>query len=103
MPGKQMTIGADFNAGLISPEEAVKRREDLQRESSLFGSMDGAMKFVKGDTIAGIIIVVINIVGGLIIGIVMNGMHAADAVSKYTILTIGDGLASPVLSILMSI
>lgn len=103
MPGKQMTIDADFNAGLISPEEAVKRREDLQRESSLFGSMDGAMKFVKGDTIAGIIIVVINIVGGLIIGIVMNGMPAADAISKYTILTIGDGLASQVPSLLMSI
>ncbi len=103
MPGKQMTIDADFNAGLISPEEAVRRREDLQRESSLFGSMDGAMKFVKGDTIAGIIIVVINIVGGLIIGIVMNGMPAADAVSKYTILTIGDGLASQVPSLLMSI
>lgn len=103
MPGKQMTIDADFNAGLISPEEAVKRREDLQRESSLFGSMDGAMKFVKGDTIAGIIIVVINIVGGLIIGIAMNGMPAADAVSKYTILTIGDGLASQVPSLLMSI
>ena len=63
MPGKQMTIDADFNAGLISPDEAVKRREDLQRESSLFGSMDGAMKFVKGDTIAGIIITVINILG----------------------------------------
>ena len=103
MPGKQMTIDADFNAGLISPEEAVRRREDLQRESSLFGSMDGAMKFVKGDTIAGIIIVVINIVGGLIIGILLNGMPAADAVSKYTILTIGDGLASQVPSLLMSI
>ena len=66
MPGKQMTIDADFNAGLISPEEATKKREDLSRESSLMGSMDGAMKFVKGDTIAGIIIVIINIVGGLL-------------------------------------
>ena len=103
MPGKQMTIDADFNAGLISPEEAVKRREDLQRESSLFGSMDGAMKFVKGDTIAGIIITVINIVGGLIIGVLLNGMPAADAVSKYTILTIGDGLAAQVPSLLMAI
>ncbi len=103
MPGKQMTIDADFNAGLISPEEAVRRREDLQRESSLFGSMDGAMKFVKGDTIAGIIITVINIVGGLVIGILMNGMPAADAVSKYTILTIGDGLAAQVPSLLMAI
>ena len=103
MPGKQMTIDADFNAGLISPEEATKKREDLQRESNLFGSMDGAMKFVKGDTIAGIIIVIINIVGGLCIGCLMNQMQLADAVSKYTILTIGDGLASQVPSLLMSI
>ena len=103
MPGKQMTIDADFNAGLISPEEATKKREDLQRESNLFGSMDGAMKFVKGDTIAGIIIVIINIVGGLCIGCLLNNMPAADAVSKYTILTIGDGLASQVPSLLMSI
>jgi len=103
MPGKQMTIDADFNAGLISPEEAVKRREDLQRESSLFGSMDGSMKFVKGDTIAGLIITVINIVGGLCVGCLMNNMPIADAVSKYTILTIGDGLAAQVPSLLMSI
>lgn len=103
MPGKQMTIDADFNAGLISPEEAVRKREDLQRESNLFGSMDGAMKFVKGDTIAGIIIVVINIIGGLCIGALMNGMPLADAVSKYTILTIGDGLAAQVPSLLMAI
>lgn len=103
MPGKQMTIDADFNAGLISPEEAVRKREDLQRESNLFGSMDGAMKFVKGDTIAGIIIVVINIVGGLCIGALMNGMPIADAVSKYTVLTIGDGLAAQVPSLLMAI
>ena len=103
MPGKQMTIDADFNAGLISPEEAVKRREDLQRESSLFGSMDGSMKFVKGDTMAGIIIVIINIVGGLCIGCLMNQMPIGDAVSKYTVLTIGDGLASQLPSLLMSI
>ena len=103
MPGKQMTIDADFNAGLISPEEAVKKREDLQRESSLFGSMDGSMKFVKGDTIAGIIIVLINIIGGLCIGCLVNQMPAADAVSKYTVLTIGDGLASQLPSLLMSI
>ena len=91
MPGKQMTIDADFNAGLISPEEATKKREDLSRESSLMGSMDGAMKFVKGDTIAGIIIVIINIVGGLCVGCLMNQM------------AIGDGLASQVPSLLMSI
>jgi len=103
MPGKQMTIDADFNAGLISPEEAVKRREDLQRESSLYGSMDGAMKFVKGDTIAGIIIVLINIIGGLLIGMLMNGMPADEAVNKYTVLTIGDGLASQLPSLLMAI
>ena len=103
MPGKQMTIDADFNAGLISPEEAVKKREDLQRESSLFGSMDGSMKFVKGDTMAGIIIVIINIVGGLCVGCLMNQMPIADAVGKYTILTIGDGLASQLPSLLMSI
>lgn len=103
MPGKQMTIDADFNAGLISPEEAVKKREDLQRESSLFGSMDGAMKFVKGDTMAGIIITIINIVGGLIIGCLMNGLAPGEAVNKYTILTIGDGLCAQVPSLLMSI
>lgn len=103
MPGKQMTIDADFNAGLISPEDAVRKREDLQRESNLFGSMDGAMKFVKGDTIAGIIIVIINIIGGLCIGSLMNGMPIADAVSKYTVLTIGDGLAAQVPSLLMAI
>lgn len=103
MPGKQMTIDADFNAGLISPEEAVFKREELQRESALYGSMDGAMKFVKGDTIAGIIIVIINIIGGLTIGMAMNGMAIEDAVSKYTILTVGDGLASQLPSLLMSI
>ncbi len=103
MPGKQMTIDADFNAGLISPEEATKKREDLQRESNLFGSMDGAMKFVKGDTIAGIIITLINIVGGLCIGCLMNQMPIADAVAKYTILTIGDGLSAQLPSLLMAI
>ncbi len=103
MPGKQMTIDADFNAGLISPEEATQKREDLSRESSLMGSMDGAMKFVKGDTIAGIIIVLINIIGGLCVGCLMNQMQIGDAVSKYTVLTIGDGLASQVPSLLMSI
>lgn len=103
MPGKQMTIDADFNAGLISPDEAVKRREDLQRESSLFGSMDGAMKFVKGDTMAGIIIVIINVVGGLLIGILQNGLQPMEAVQKYTVLTIGDGLAAQLPSLLMAI
>src|SRR5574344_1457601 len=103
MPGKQMTIDADFNAGLISPEEAVKKREDLQRESNLFGSMDGALQFVKGNTIAGIIIVIINIIGGLCVGCLLNGMEIEDAVSKYTVLTIGDGLSAQLPSLLMAI
>src|SRR5574344_1493147 len=103
MPGKQMTIDADFNAGLISPEEAVKKREDLQRESNLFGSMDGALQFVKGNTIAGIIIVIINIIGGLCVGCLLNGMQLEDAVSKYTVLTIGDGLSAQLPSLLMAI
>ena len=103
MPGKQMTIDADFNAGLISPEEAVKKREDLQRESSLFGSMDGAMKFVKGDTIAGIIIVIINILGGLAIGMLQSGLSFEDAVNTYTKLTIGEGLSAQLPSLLMAI
>lgn len=103
MPGKQMTIDADFNAGLISPEEAIKRREDLQRESALFGSMDGAMKFVKGDAIAGIIITVINAIGGLAIGMLMNGMAIEEALQHYTILTVGDGLAAQVPALLMSV
>ena len=103
MPGKQMTIDADFNAGLIGPDEAVKRREDLQRESSLFGSMDGAMKFVKGDAIAGIIITVINIIGGLIIGTMMVGLDINTAVNKYTTLTVGESLSSQLPALLMAV
>jgi flagellar biosynthesis protein FlhA len=103
MPGKQMTIDADFNAGLIPPDEAVRRREDLQRESALFGSMDGAMKFVKGDAIAGIIITVINAIGGLAIGIAIRGMALEEALTTYTKLTVGDGLAAQVPALLMSV
>lgn len=103
MPGKQMTIDADFNSGLISPDEAVRRREDLTRESALYGSMDGAMKFVKGDSIAGIIITVINIIGGLAIGVGTRGLDIGTAVGIYTVLTIGDGLASQIPALLMSV
>lgn len=103
MPGKQMSIDADFNSGLISPEEAISKREDLQRESALFGSMDGAMKFVKGDSIAGIIITVINIIGGLGVGIGQKGLDLATAVNKYTLLTIGDGLAAQIPALLMAV
>lgn len=103
MPGKQMTIDADFNAGLIGPDEAIKRREDLQRESSLYGAMDGSMKFVKGDAIAGIIITVVNIVGGLAIGVAMKNLDISVALNKYTILTIGDGLAAQIPALLMAV
>ncbi|HSA07091.1 MAG TPA: flagellar biosynthesis protein FlhA [Candidatus Gastranaerophilales bacterium] len=103
MPGKQMSIDADFNQGLIGPEEAVRRREDLQRESALYGSLDGAMKFVKGDTIAGIIITVINIIGGLAVGMLMMGMELGEAVETFTKLTIGDGLAAQIPSLLMAV
>lgn len=103
MPGKQMVIDGDFNAGLISPDEAQKRREDLQRESALYGAMDGAMKFVKGDAIAGILITVINLIGGLAIGMIMKGMPAGEAVQKYSILTIGDGLVQQVSALMMSV
>lgn len=103
MPGKQMSIDADFNSGLISPEEAIKRREDLQRESSLFGSMDGAMKFVKGDAIAGIIITIVNIVAGFAIGMLVRGLPFEAALSTYTLLTVGDGLAAQVPALLMAV
>lgn len=103
MPGKQMTIDADFNQGLISPEEAVMKRDELSRESALYGSLDGAMKFVKGDTIAGIIITVINIIGGLVVGILMMEMEPMDAVETFTKLTIGDGLSTQIPSLLMAI
>lgn len=102
MPGKQMSIDADLRAGSIDMEEGKRKRRDLERESTLFGAMDGAMKFVKGDAIAGIIITVINIVGGLIIGILQRGMTAGDAAKKYTLLTIGDGLVAMIPAILIS-
>src|SRR4051812_8205627 len=102
MPGKQMSIGADMRAGAIEMEEGRRKRRDLERESQLFGAMDGAMKFVKGDAIAGIIITVINIVGGLTIGVMMKGLAVGDAAKKYTLLTIGDGLVGMIPAILIS-
>ncbi|HSP77171.1 MAG TPA: type III secretion system export apparatus subunit SctV [Myxococcaceae bacterium] len=102
MPGKQMSIDADMRAGAIDMEEGKRKRRDLERESQLFGAMDGAMKFVKGDAIAGIIITVINIVGGLIIGVTQKGMDVAGAAQKYTLLTIGDGLVGMIPAILIS-
>ena len=103
MPGKQMSIDADLRAGAFDLDEARRRRSDLGRESQLFGSMDGAMKFVKGDSIAGLIITAINVVAGIIIGITQKGMTAQEAVETYSILTIGDGLVSIIPALLMSI
>lgn len=103
MPGKQMSIDADMRAGIIDSHEARRRREGLSRESAFYGAMDGAMKFVKGDAIAGIVITVINILGGLVIGIAMRGMEVMTAVQTYSILTIGNGLVSQIPALLISI
>ncbi|MDH5424952.1 MAG: flagellar biosynthesis protein FlhA [Gammaproteobacteria bacterium] len=102
MPGKQMAIDADLNAGLIDQETARARREDVSAEADFYGSMDGASKFVKGDAIAGILILFINVIGGLAIGIVQHDLAAADAVQFYTLLTIGDGLVAQIPSLLLS-
>ncbi|MEJ5301200.1 MAG: type III secretion system export apparatus subunit SctV [Thermodesulforhabdaceae bacterium] len=103
MPGKQMSIDSDMRAGLIDLDEARQRRRSLEKESQLFGAMDGAMKFVKGDAIAGLIITAINIIGGLIIGVLQKGMPLMKAVQTYSILTIGDGLVSQIPALLISI
>jgi flagellar biosynthesis protein FlhA len=102
MPGKQMSIDADFNAGLLDEAEARKKRLDLQREADFYGAMDGASKFVKGDAIAGVIIVLTNILGGLAIGVIQEGMPIDQAVHIYTLLTVGDGLVSQIPAILIS-
>ncbi len=102
MPGKQMAIDADLNAGLINEDTARNRREKIQREADFYGSMDGASKFVKGDAIAGIIIIIINITGGFIIGMLQRGMDMAQAASTYTILTVGDGLVTQIPALLIS-
>ncbi|MDD4802270.1 MAG: flagellar biosynthesis protein FlhA [Syntrophomonas sp.] len=102
MPGKQMAIDADLNAGLINEEAARNRRQKIQDEADFYGAMDGASKFVKGDAIAGIIIVIINIVGGFIIGVVQKDMVLADAAQIYTILSIGDGLVTQIPALLIS-
>lgn len=102
MPGKQMSIDADLNAGLIDDAGARKRRETVEMEADFYGAMDGASKFVRGDAIAGIIIIFVNIVGGLVIGVVQKGMSFNEALTVYTILTIGDGLVSQVPALLTS-
>lgn len=103
LPGKQLSIDADLNSGLISEEEAKRRRRNLEREMDFYGTMDGASKFVKGDAMAGIIITVINIVGGLIIGMAMLKMNPLTATQTYTILTIGDGLISQLPALIISL
>lgn len=103
MPGKQMAIDADLNAGLITEEEARKRRADVAAEADFYGAMDGASKFVKGDAIAGIVIVIVNFVGGIIIGMAQNGMEVGEALQTYSILTIGDGLVTQIPALLMAV
>ncbi|MCI5501429.1 MAG: flagellar biosynthesis protein FlhA [Lachnospiraceae bacterium] len=103
MPGKQMAIDADLNTGAINDEQAKERRQKIQDESTFFGAMDGATKYVKGDATAGLVITMINFVGGLILGVVMQGMDMNEALQKYSILTIGDGLVSQIPSLLISL
>ncbi|MCS7214541.1 MAG: flagellar biosynthesis protein FlhA [Thermodesulfovibrio sp.] len=102
MPGKQMSIDADLNAGLIDEKEARRRREEISKEADFYGAMDGASKFIRGDAIAAIIIMVINIIGGILIGVLQKGMPIGDAVQTYVILTIGDGLAAQVPALITS-
>ncbi|MEH7122840.1 flagellar biosynthesis protein FlhA [Bacillus sp. JJ1773] len=102
MPGKQMSIDADLNAGMISEQEARARREKVSREADFYGSMDGASKFVKGDAIAGIIIVLINLIFGIVIGVMQLGLSVADSASKFSLLTVGDGLVSQIPALLIS-
>jgi flagellar biosynthesis protein FlhA len=103
MPGKQMAIDADLNAGLITDTQARERRAGVAAEADFYGAMDGSSKFVKGDAIAGIIIIIINIVGGIAIGMVQRGMDIGDAINTYTLLTIGDGLVTQIPALLMAV
>jgi flagellar biosynthesis protein FlhA len=102
MPGKQMAIDADLSAGLIDEKEARRRRKQLEDESAFYGAMDGASKFVRGDAIAGLLVVFINVIGGMIIGIAQQGMPFIDAASSYTLLTVGDGLVTQVPALIVS-
>ena len=103
MPGKQMAIDADLNTGAITDQQAKERREKLQAESAFYGSMDGAVKYVKGDATAGLLITCINLVGGIVMGVIMQGMEIMEALNRYVILTIGDGLVSSIPSLLISL
>ncbi|HEY3698976.1 MAG TPA: flagellar biosynthesis protein FlhA [Spongiibacteraceae bacterium] len=103
MPGKQMAIDADLNAGLVDQDQARKRREDVTAEADFYGSMDGASKFVRGDAVAGILILFINVIGGIVIGVVQHGLPFAKAMQIYSLLTIGDGLVAQVPSLMLSV
>ncbi|MBU6248987.1 MAG: flagellar biosynthesis protein FlhA, partial [Xanthomonadaceae bacterium] len=103
MPGKQMAIDADLNAGLLTQEQARERRQEVREEADFYGSMDGASKFVRGDATAGILILIINIVGGFFVGVLQHGLSASEAARTYTLLTIGDGLVAQVPSLMLSI
>jgi len=103
MPGKQMAIDADLSAGMIDEVEAKRRRKELEQESTFFGAMDGASKFVRGDAIAGLIIVAVNILGGILIGVLQHGLPIGQAAASYTIMTIGDGLVSQIPALIISI
>ncbi|MDQ1581068.1 MAG: flagellar biosynthesis protein FlhA [Microbacteriaceae bacterium] len=103
MPGKQMAIDADLNAGLITDVQARERRAEVSAEADFYGAMDGASKFVKGDAIAGIVIIIINVVGGIALGMIQRGLSIADAVNTYTLLTIGDGLVTQIPALLMAV
>ncbi len=103
MPGKQMAIDADLNAGLITDSEARERRAEVAAEADFYGAMDGASKFVKGDAIAGVIIIIINLLGGIGIGMISRGMEAGEALNTYALLTIGDGLATQIPALLMAV
>ncbi len=103
MPGKQMAIDADLNAGLIDDEEARRRRKEVAAEADFYGAMDGGSKFVKGDAIAGIIITLINLIGGFAIGVAEKGMGFSDAIHTYSLLTVGDGLVSQIPALLLSV
>lgn len=103
MPGQQMSIDADLNMGLIDQKTAIRRREDLEKEASFYGAMDGASKFVKGDAVAGIIILLINIIAGWIVGVVQMGKEWNEALAHFTLLTIGDGIATQLPALIISI
>ncbi len=103
MPGKQMSIDADLNAGLINEKEARRRRKEIEREADFYGAMDGSSKFVRGDAIAGIIITLVNVVGGLLIGVIQRGLDLSTAAQYYTMLTIGDGLVTQIPALIISV